>query len=286
MCAALGLFWAWAVPLDQGLFLSPATPTPHPIQTIPNRDQKVTVRTADGSTLTMPPPSVVAIALEALELGPGASFLDVGCGSGYVTAVAAVMAGPAGCVQGIECVSSRLEGARANLRRLRERLPASSHHLMCASPAVVEASFGAGEALAAAGLSLSNVLIPECTNGRLYDAVYCDTSVSEEDLPSFLALLRPGGRAVVVLEEELLLLARTGPEPHEFSRGALAKVCGDFGELEDPTPWEVQEAIVRIKAREHKKGLEQAKVGFAWGSCLARWSGIGAGPGCAEGGHG
>jgi hypothetical protein len=190
------------------------------------------------------------------------------------------MAGPGGRIQGIECVPSRLEGARANLRRLRERLPASSHHLMCASPAVIEASFGAGDALAAAVLSLSNVLVPECTDGRTYDAVYCDTSVGEEDLPSFLALLKPGGRAVVVLEEELLLLTRTGPEAGEFSRAPLAKVSGDFGELEDPTPWEVQEAIVRIKAREHKKGLEQAKVrgaapgGARGGGCgLGVWGG-------------
>jgi protein-L-isoaspartate O-methyltransferase len=214
----------------------------------------------DGSTLTMPPPSVVATALEALDLSPGRAFLDVGCGSGYVTAVAAVMVGPSGTVHGIECVSSRLEAARSNLRRLRERLPGSSCLVGAASPAAVAAS-SAPDALAAAALTLSNVLVPECTEGLLYDALYCDTSVGEEDLPSFLALLRHGGRAVVVLEEELLLLTRTGADAHDFSRAALAKVSGDFGELEDPTPWEVQEAIARIKAREHKKGLEQAKVG-------------------------
>jgi protein-L-isoaspartate O-methyltransferase len=214
----------------------------------------------DGSTLTMPPPSVVATALEALDLAPGCAFLDVGCGSAYVTAVAAVMAGPAGTVHGIECMTSRLEAARANMRRLRERLPASSHLVSATSPAAATAS-SAAEALAAASLCLSNVLIPECTDGLMYDCLYCDTSVGEEDLPAFLSLLRPGGRAVVVIDEELLLLTRAGADPHDFSRSALTKVTGDFGELEDPTPWEVQEAIARIKAREHKKGLEQAKVG-------------------------
>jgi protein-L-isoaspartate O-methyltransferase len=226
----------------------------------PRRDQKVTVRMPDGSTLTMPPPSVVATALEALDVAPGGSFLDVGCGSGYVTAVAAVMAGPGGSVHGIECMSSRLEAARANMRRLRERVPAASHLVSAAAPGAAAAA-SAAEALAGATLTLSNVLVPECTDGRQYDALYCDTSVSEEDLPSFLSLLRPGGRAAVVLGEELLLLTR-GPsgQGHDFTRDVLTKVSGDFGELEDPTPWEVQEAIARIKAREHKRGLEQAKV--------------------------
>jgi len=222
----------------------------------------------DSSTLTMPPPSVVATALEALELSPGRAFLDVGCGSGYVTAVAAVMVGPTGTVHGIECMSSRLEAARGNLRRLRERLPASSQLVSAASPAAAAASTAA-EALSVAALSLSNVLIPECTDGLLYDALYCDTSIGEEDLPAFLSLLRPQGRMVVVIDEELLLLTRASSDAHDFARTMLMKVSGDFGELEDPTPWEVQEAIARIKSREHRKGLDQAKVG-----CLV-WRGWG-----------
>ena len=64
------------------------------------------------------------------------------------------------------------------------------------------------KALAGVDLSLSNVLIPECTDGQLYDALYCDTTLSEEDLPAFLSLLRPQGRMTVVIEEELLLITR------------------------------------------------------------------------------
>lgn len=50
-------------------------------------------------------------------------------------------------------------------------------------------------------LSLSNVLIPECTEGQTFDALYCDAALSEEDLPTFLALLKPNGRMVVIIEE-------------------------------------------------------------------------------------
>ncbi|WIA09202.1 hypothetical protein OEZ85_008612 [Tetradesmus obliquus] len=217
------------------------------------RDQKVTVRMPDGSTLIMPNPSFVAMALEKLDLQPGSSFLDVGCGSAYVTAVAACMIGPTGTVHGIECLSSRLENGRNNLRLLKERLPPEH---------VVKNLAVAGSVQAAINnvhLSLTNVLIPECTDGMLYDALYCDNSLSEEDLPAFLSLLKPNGRMVVVIEEDVLLIARSSTDAHDYKRESLTKITGDFGELEDPTPWEVQEAVQRIKQRELEKGLAKAK---------------------------
>jgi protein-L-isoaspartate O-methyltransferase len=220
------------------------------------RDQKVTVRMPDGSTLILPNPSFVALALERLDLQPGSSFLDVGSGSAYVTAVAACMIGPSGIVHGIECLSSRLEAARNNLRLLKERLP--PEHVVKHLPV-------AGSVQAAINnihLSLTNVLIPECTDGQLYDTLYCDNSLSEEDLPAFLSLLKPSGKMVVVIEEDVLLISRSSIDCHDYSRETLTKISGDFGELEDPTPWEVQEAVQRIKQRELQKGLDKAKVSW------------------------
>ncbi len=40
----------------------------------------------------------------------------------------------------------------------------------------------------------------------------------QEDLPTFLSLLRPGGRMVAIIEEEALLVTRSGQDPHDFSR--------------------------------------------------------------------
>lgn len=220
------------------------------------RDQKVTIRMTDGSTLTMPPPAFIATALEKLDVRPGACFLDVGCGSGYVTALAACLVGSTGVVHGIECLSSRLESARGAMRALRQRLPVN--------PVGPIALLGdVSKAVGAIDLQLSNVLIPECTEGILYDAVYCDNSLSEEDLPSFLALLKPNGKMTVVIEEELLCISRTGQSPHDYHRESVLKLVGEFGVLEDPTPWEVQEAIQRIKNREKQKGLQQAKSDMA-----------------------
>ena len=65
------------------------------------------MRVADGSTIILVQPSLVATAFEKLQLVEGMSILDVGCGSGYSTAVAACLVGPKGKVHGIECSAPR-----------------------------------------------------------------------------------------------------------------------------------------------------------------------------------
>ena len=87
----------------------------------------------------------------------------------------------------------------------------------------------------------------------------------------FLSLLNPSGRMVVIIDEEALLVSRAGSDPHDYSREVMCHVSGDFGELEDPTPWEVQEAIQRIKERERKKGQEQARAELASLRCGGPW---------------
>lgn len=67
------------------------------------------------------------------------------------------------------------------------------------------------------------MLIPECTDGTTYDAIYCDASLSEEDLPTFLSLLKPNGRMVVVIEEEALLVTRSS-NLHDFEREVVTHV--------------------------------------------------------------
>ncbi len=103
---------------------------------------------SDGSTMTLPPPSFVAMALERLGLaGPalgaaegaatgaagGLAFLDVGCGSGYVTALAACLVGERGAAgrAGGRAGGPRLHGVReaASGWSGRAAWPRSSHAL-------------------------------------------------------------------------------------------------------------------------------------------------------------
>lgn len=60
-----------------------------------------------------------AYALRALQdhLQPGATALDVGCGSGYLTACMAKMVGPTGTVVGIEHHRELVEMSKRNIAR-------------------------------------------------------------------------------------------------------------------------------------------------------------------------
>jgi len=63
-------------------------------------------------------PSIYATALEALELRPGQSFLNVGSGTGYLSALAASLIGRHAVHYGIECRDQLVRHSRERLRAL------------------------------------------------------------------------------------------------------------------------------------------------------------------------
>ncbi|MGN6575149.1 MAG: protein-L-isoaspartate O-methyltransferase family protein [Nocardioides sp.] len=60
-------------------------------------------------------PTTVRHLLELLEVEPGDRVLDVGCGSGWTTALLGHLVGPRGTVVGVEIVPELVEFGRANL---------------------------------------------------------------------------------------------------------------------------------------------------------------------------
>ena len=62
-------------------------------------------------------PSTVAFMLERLEAKTGDKILDVGCGSGWTTALLAEIVGESGKVYGIEIIPELADIARANVNK-------------------------------------------------------------------------------------------------------------------------------------------------------------------------
>lgn len=73
---------------------------------------------AIGHGQTNSQPTTVRHLLELLEVEPGHRVLDVGCGSGWTTALLAHLVGPQGEVVGVEIVPDLVEFGRANLSGL------------------------------------------------------------------------------------------------------------------------------------------------------------------------
>lgn len=62
-------------------------------------------------------PSTIAFMLEILQAGPGHKVLEIGAGSGYLTALLAVIVGPQGMVWSIEYEPDLKDFAQNNLER-------------------------------------------------------------------------------------------------------------------------------------------------------------------------
>jgi protein-L-isoaspartate(D-aspartate) O-methyltransferase len=68
-----------------------------------------------GYRQTNSQPTTVRNMLELLDVPPGARVLDVGCGSGWTTALLGHLVGPEGAVLGVEIVPELVDWGRDNL---------------------------------------------------------------------------------------------------------------------------------------------------------------------------
>lgn len=70
-----------------------------------------------GYGQTVPQPTVVAFALELLEVQSGQNILEVGSGSGWVTALLSYMVGDAGRVTGLEIIPDLYAYGKENIEK-------------------------------------------------------------------------------------------------------------------------------------------------------------------------
>ncbi len=144
---------------------------------------------AIGAGQTISQPYTVAFMLELLQLEESDRILDVGCGSGWSTALLAQTA-KSGFVTGVELVPELLALARDNL----EKYPLTNIRLELA-----------GEALGIPGQTFDKILV----------------SAAAEELPSELVdQLKPGGTMVIPVQNDMVVIFKRKDgsiEQSEFS---------------------------------------------------------------------
>ncbi|GAB1287357.1 Protein-L-isoaspartate O-methyltransferase domain-containing protein 2 [Apodemus speciosus] len=145
-------------------------------------------------------PCIYSEVMEALDLQPGLSFLNLGSGTGYLSSMVGLILGPFGVNHGVELHSDVTEYAKQKLDVFIRTSDSFDKFDFC------EPSFVTGNCLEIA---------PDCCQ---YDRVYCGAGVQKEHEEYMKNLLKVGGILVMPLEEKLTKITRTGPSAWETKK--------------------------------------------------------------------
>ncbi|XP_007903408.2 protein-L-isoaspartate O-methyltransferase domain-containing protein 2 isoform X1 [Callorhinchus milii] len=137
-------------------------------------------------------PCIYSEVMEALDLQPGLSFLNLGSGTGYLSTMVGLILGPFGVNHGIELHDDVVEYAYQKLENFIKTSDSFDKFEFC------EPSFVVGNCLEIA------------SDSRQYDRVYCGAGVQKDHEEYMRNLIKVGGILVMPLEEKLTKITRTG----------------------------------------------------------------------------
>lgn len=146
-----------------------------------------------GYGQTISQPTVVAVMLDLLSLKKGDRVLDVGCGSGWTTALLGFLVGAKGEVVGIDVIEEFVELTRNRLSSYREKVP---------NVAVFHASEG------------------DAIYSEDFDRILVNASFSDlHDIPENMKKgLKENGRMVVPVVNDLVVFTKNNGELKEEKR--------------------------------------------------------------------
>ncbi|XP_062872263.1 protein-L-isoaspartate O-methyltransferase domain-containing protein 2 [Trichomycterus rosablanca] len=145
-------------------------------------------------------PCIYSEVMEALELQPGLSFLNLGSGTGYLSTMVGLILGPFGVNHGVELHADVVEYAYQKLDYFIKTSDSFDKFEFC------EPTFVVGNCLE---------IPPE---SRQYDRVYCGAGVQKEYENYMRNLLKVGGILVLPLEDKLTKITRTSQNSWETKK--------------------------------------------------------------------
>lgn len=156
----------------------------------------------------MSAPHIYASVLEALELKPGMSFLNLGSGTGYFSYLVARIVGQRGVNHGIETQVELVDWANSRCAAFQQLSDVNFVRFRCGDVFLVD------------------------TSTPMYDRVYVGGAVDTAMLTKFRALLNVGGILVAPKDEELVAIHRCSRDT--YSTRVISTV--NFGPLVSSDP--------------------------------------------------
>ncbi|MDP2641159.1 MAG: protein-L-isoaspartate O-methyltransferase [Candidatus Yanofskybacteria bacterium] len=147
-----------------------------------------------GQTISQP--SVVAFMLELLDPQPNEKILDIGCGSGWTTALLTHMAGEKGKVFGIEIIPELAEHARKNVSRYNFLEKGRAH--------IITGDGAQG-----------------CSEEAPFDKILVSASLQVTEIPgAWSEQLRVDGKIVLPIKNSIWMFQKTGRSGSEDPSGS------------------------------------------------------------------
>lgn len=134
-------------------------------------------------------PHMYATVLEALQLSPGLSFLNIGSGTGYFSCLAGYILQNHGINHGVELHEDLVRFAKERVEEYLQFCPAIAHDI-CMPKFVAGNCFRVDP------------------SGCNYDRVYCGAACPPNKVPFILALTKIGGFAIIPCRNKLLKIER------------------------------------------------------------------------------
>ncbi|XP_048666522.1 protein-L-isoaspartate O-methyltransferase domain-containing protein 2 isoform X2 [Marmota marmota marmota] len=191
-------------------------------------------------------PCIYSEVMEALDLQPGLSFLNLGSGTGYLSSMVGLILGPFGVNHGVELHSDVIEYAKQKLDFFIRTSDSFDKFDFC------EPSFVTGNCLE---------ISPDCSQ---YDRVYCGAGVQKEHEEYMKSLLKVGGILVMPLEEKVKHLSgylqdlsncrMSDPFVRQFQELAMQRTSTMAMRTADPPTWGQMKKLTQ----EAEKTLQKA----------------------------
>lgn len=207
-------------------------------------------------------PHMYAMCLQNLDIQPGTSVLDIGSGSGHLTALAGYLTGPTGVVHGLDLYDHIIEFSVNNLKEWSDAQPSEKKI-----------------SLSHVKFFKRNCFLPS-PEPMLYDRIHAGCCCPESHIQYLYDLLKPGGILVTPFGDKLVKATKSLTDPTQVTMVTLVSVR--YSDLTLPSDAEIKEAqkeIARAKANQivvpqttihtqFRGLLANCKVGGTYGVCV------------------